>query len=115
MLRCEPGDGSVSCSVHLRVSEKLSVVAGRDGGLQNMEILGLIVLRIADPECGKIKVLLENNEKRAVQFQVSMCMHACNMCSKSYCTHILCINITNIPHTPTYWHMHASVGGVVVR
>ena len=54
------------------MSEKLTLVAGRDGGLQNMEILGLIMLRIADPEYGKVKVCLENNEKRAVQFQVSV-------------------------------------------
>lgn len=63
--------GCVYFSVHLRVSEKMTLVAGRDGGLQNMEILGLIMLRIADPEYGKVKVLLENNEKRSVQFQVS--------------------------------------------
>ena len=58
-------------SVHLHVSEKLSLVAGRDGGLQNMEILGLISLRISDPEYGKIRVLLTNNESRSVQFQVT--------------------------------------------
>ncbi len=60
------------CSVHLRLSEKLTLLAGRDGGLQNMEVLGLISLRIADPEYGKIKMQLQNNETRSVQFQVSV-------------------------------------------
>jgi hypothetical protein len=53
------------------VSEKLTLVAGRDGGLQSMEVLGIVSLRISDPECGRIKVLLANDEKRSVQFQVS--------------------------------------------
>lgn len=63
----------LSCSVHMKVSEKLTLVAGRDGGLQNMEILGMIMLRISDPEVAKIRVALNNNEKRSVQFQV--CTH----------------------------------------
>ena len=62
------------------MSEKLTLVAGRDGGLQNMEILGLIMLRIADPEYGKVKVLLENSEKRAVQFQVSSALFYVLVC-----------------------------------
>lgn len=59
-------------SIHLRVSEKINLVAGRDGGLQNMEVLGLIMLRIADPEYGRIKVLLGNKETRPIQFQVGV-------------------------------------------
>ena len=35
-----------------------------------MEVLGLIMLRIADPEYGKVKVFLDNRETRAIQFQV---------------------------------------------
>lgn len=54
------------------MSEKLNLVAGRDGGLQNMEVLGIISLRISDPECGRVRVLLANNEKRSVQFQVGI-------------------------------------------
>lgn len=68
VLQCNVFD----TSVHLRMSEKLNLVAGRDGGLQNMEVLGIISLRISDPECGKIRLLLANNEKRSVQFQVGI-------------------------------------------
>jgi len=56
------------CSVHLRVAEKLDVVVGRDGGVQNMELHGMILLRISDPECARIRVSLANNEKRPIQF-----------------------------------------------
>lgn len=31
---------SPCCSVHMKVSEKLSAVAGRDGGLDSFEVLG---------------------------------------------------------------------------
>lgn len=61
---------SPPCSVHLRVSEKLNLVAGRDGGVQSMEILGIIMLRISDSDYGKIRVSLENKETRPIQFQV---------------------------------------------
>lgn len=65
----KPSSQALQESVHLRLSEKLTLLAGRDGGLQNMEVLGLISLRIADPEYGKIKMQLQNNETRSVQFQ----------------------------------------------
>lgn len=57
-------------SVHLKLSEKMSLVAGRDGGLQNMEVLGMIMLRITDPDMAKIRIAIDNREERSVQFQV---------------------------------------------
>ena len=57
-------------SVHMRVSERLTLVAGRDGGLQNMEILGIIQLRISDSEFGKVLIAIDNHEDRNVLFQV---------------------------------------------
>ena len=46
------------------------MVAGRDGGLQNMEVLGMIMLRITDPEVAKVRISIDNREDRSVQFQV---------------------------------------------
>ena len=57
-------------SVHLKLSEKMSLVAGRDGGLQNMEVLGMIMLRVTEPNLAKIRVSMDNREDRPVQFQV---------------------------------------------
>ena len=75
---------TIKCSIHMKVSEKLTLVAGRDGGLQNMEIVGMIMLRITDPEMAKIRVALNNNEQRSVQFQVCVCV-----CVHAY----LCVSV----------------------
>lgn len=56
--------------VHLKIGEHLTVVAGRDGGLQTMEILGMVTLRISDGEFGQITIALDHKEERGIQFQV---------------------------------------------
>ena len=58
-------------SVHIRVEEKLSVTAGKDGGLQNMEIHGLAFIKVSDEKNGKIQLQLKNNDHKGVQIQVS--------------------------------------------
>ena len=64
-----------SCSVHLRISEQLKLVAGRDGGLQNMEVLGVVMLRIADSNFGCIRITVDNRDDRSLQFQVCVGGH----------------------------------------
>ena len=68
------------CSVHLTVNEKLVVTAGRDGGLQNMEVLGMMQLRVTDPQCGCILIAIDNQDDRPIQFQVpvTMVMMSCH-------------------------------------
>ncbi|KAI7813040.1 archain 1a [Triplophysa rosa] len=56
-------------SVHLRVEEKITLTCGRDGGLQNMEIIGMITLRVSDEKNGRIRMHINNNDKRGVQLQ----------------------------------------------
>ncbi|XP_071095948.1 coatomer subunit delta-like [Haliotis cracherodii] len=56
-------------SVHIVVEEKISVTAGRDGGLQNMEVLGMIKLKITDEKNGRVKIFLANNDDKGVQMQ----------------------------------------------
>lgn len=55
--------------VHLRQEEKLSVVVGRDGGVQQLELHGLVTLHIGDEKWGRIRVQLENEDMRGVQLQ----------------------------------------------
>jgi hypothetical protein len=43
---------------------------GRDGGLQNFELHGLVMLRISDEKSGRIRVQLENKDTRGIQLQV---------------------------------------------
>lgn len=62
-------------SVHLRVEEKISLTCGRDGGLQNMEVLGMITLKVTDEKNGRISILLNNNDKKGAQLQVCETQH----------------------------------------
>ena len=64
-------DVFIICSVHIAVEEKISLTAGRDGGLQNMEVHGLVKVKVNDEAFGKIKVNVINNDKKGIQLQVS--------------------------------------------
>jgi len=55
--------------VHLKIEEKLSLSAGRDGGLQNMEIHGMALLKITDESYGKTKVYLGAGARKDLQMQ----------------------------------------------
>lgn len=55
--------------VHLRLEEKLIVRMGRDGGVQQFEVLGLVTLHIGNEKWGRIRVQLENKDTRGVQLQ----------------------------------------------
>lgn len=57
-------------SVHLRVEEKITLTCGRDGGLQNMEVLGMVTLRVADEKNGRIRLIINNNDGKGLQLQV---------------------------------------------
>ena len=43
---------------------------GKDGGLQNLEILGVLSIRINSEDDGKIRIAVRNNDARALQLQV---------------------------------------------
>ncbi|KAF3847197.1 hypothetical protein F7725_020225 [Dissostichus mawsoni] len=55
--------------VHLRVEEKISLTCGRDGGLQNMELLGMVTLRVTDEKSGRIRLIINNNDNKGLQLQ----------------------------------------------
>ena len=57
------------CSVHIKLEEKLNLTAGRDGGLESMELTGMLMLRISDEHFGKVKLQLETPSKSAIQIQ----------------------------------------------
>ena len=57
-------------SVHLRCEEKINLTAGREGGLQNLEVHGLVTLRIASEKFGRIKVAVKNSDNKGAQLQV---------------------------------------------
>lgn len=66
-------------SVHLRVEEKILLTCGRDGGLQNMEVLGMVTLRVTDDKNGRIRLIINNNDNKGLQLQVGP-PHVRNIC-----------------------------------
>lgn len=54
----------------MKIEEKITLTCGRDGGLQNMELHGMIMLRISDEKFGRIRLHVENEDKKGVQLQV---------------------------------------------
>ena len=69
---CRDPCGFIS-SVHMKIEETISLTCGRDGGLQNMELHGMIMLRILDEKFARIRIHVENEDKKGVQLQVGIC------------------------------------------
>jgi len=56
-------------SVHIKLEEKMTVVARRDGGLETMEMHGQLTMRITDESFGRIKLQLKGHTNNLVQLQ----------------------------------------------
>ncbi|KAG0235400.1 Coatomer subunit delta [Actinomortierella wolfii] len=56
-------------SVHVHIEEKITMVANRDGGLENMEVKGDLMLRVSDPARSKISLALTHLDDSAIQFK----------------------------------------------
>ena len=55
--------------VYLKQEEKLIVRMGRDGGVQQFELSGLITLHIGEEKWGRVRVQLKNQDTHGVQLQ----------------------------------------------
>lgn len=55
--------------VHLRIDEKINLTCGKDGGVHNLEVLGILYLKVASEDDGRIKVAIQNNDTRSLQLQ----------------------------------------------
>ena len=58
-------------SVHVHIEEKITMIANRDGGLENMEVKGDLMLRVLDPSRAKISLAVRHLEDPSIQFKVS--------------------------------------------
>ncbi|XP_071844077.1 coatomer subunit delta-like [Apostichopus japonicus] len=56
-------------NIHIQASEKMSVTASRDGGLEGLEVHGILQLRVANQEDGLIKIHVDNNDDKGAQLQ----------------------------------------------
>uniref|UniRef100_A0A2A4JU45 Coatomer subunit delta n=1 Tax=Heliothis virescens TaxID=7102 RepID=A0A2A4JU45_HELVI len=64
--------------VHLRFEERLTLVAGRDGDVQNFELSGLLTLRISNEQYARIHVHVDNQDTRPLQLQEAVsAAHQC--------------------------------------
>lgn len=59
-------------SVHAIISEKISLAATHDGGLENLEIKGDMILKISDPNSTRLRIQLDNSFNRNFQFKVNI-------------------------------------------
>jgi len=48
----------------------MSLTAGRDGGLQNLEVLGMVTLKITNEKVARVKVAMSNKDNKGAQIQV---------------------------------------------
>ncbi|KAH3701457.1 hypothetical protein DPMN_076445 [Dreissena polymorpha] len=55
--------------IHIRVEETITVTAGRDGGLQSLELHGIVKLKINDEKMARAVVHIVNNDKKGLQMQ----------------------------------------------
>jgi hypothetical protein len=55
--------------VYLKQEEKLTVRCGRNGGVENLEVHGMIMLRVKSEEYGRVLVAIDNKESRNIQLQ----------------------------------------------
>ncbi len=58
-------------SVYLKQEEKLTVRCTRDGGVETLEVHGMIMLCVKSEEYGRIIIAIDNNESRNIQLQVN--------------------------------------------
>ena len=58
------------CSVHIRCEEKINLAMTRDGGLESLEVHGLVQLRVNDEKSVNVCVLMDNNDTKGAQVQV---------------------------------------------
>lgn len=63
--------GASNEKVHIKVEEKISLTCGKDGGVQNLEVLGVLSVRVNSEEDGKIKIPIRNNDTRSLQIQTN--------------------------------------------
>lgn len=58
-------------NVNIRVDEKINMTCGKDGGVHNLEVLGVLYVNIANEDEGRIRIGLKNNDTRSLQLQTN--------------------------------------------
>merc|ERR1719195_1779909 len=73
-------------AVHVTLEEKIMLTAGRDGGLQSMELVGMLTLRVAEDNVGRVRLALENTELELNDVTIAIPLpHGCGTPNISEC------------------------------
>ncbi|KAI8065943.1 coatomer subunit delta [Gongronella butleri] len=56
-------------NVHVSIEERVSMLANVDGGLEQLDVKGVLTLKIADASMGRIRLQLEAIDDPAIQFK----------------------------------------------
>eukprot|EP00124_Ichthyophonus_hoferi_P001749 Ihof_evm11s100 gene=Ihof_evmTU11s100 len=56
-------------SIHIRMEEKITLTALRDGGLQSMEVKGDLIVNVSDPEKARLRVNVQLPEDKPFQYK----------------------------------------------
>lgn len=57
-------------SIHVKVDEKITLRANRDGGLEEMEVKGTMFVSVFDAEKAKLQLAITKDDSKNVPFQV---------------------------------------------
>jgi len=55
LSKSSPAPSVPTEAVHVSLEEKILMTVGRDGGLQGLEVLGFLTLKVADETFGRIR------------------------------------------------------------
>lgn len=55
--------------MHITAEERMRLVANRDGGLEQLEVKGVLILKITNPNEGKVRILVNAEEESSLQFK----------------------------------------------
>ncbi|KAI9007516.1 hypothetical protein CLU79DRAFT_778333 [Phycomyces nitens] len=56
-------------SVHIDIEERVSLAANKDGGLEQMEIKGVLTLRVVDNASARVRISIQATDDAAIQFK----------------------------------------------
>ncbi|KAG0167425.1 hypothetical protein DFQ28_006098 [Apophysomyces sp. BC1034] len=56
-------------SVHIDVEERVSLAANKDGGLENMDVKGVLTLKVTDPSQARIRIAMKAADDTSIQFK----------------------------------------------
>ncbi|KAI8967456.1 hypothetical protein BDF20DRAFT_901180 [Mycotypha africana] len=55
--------------VHIDIEERISVTANKDGGLEQIDVRGVLTLKITDPDNARISLALQSSDDTSIQFK----------------------------------------------